>query len=271
MTIPVRHSPEPARGRLFRVCSDTRAARGAARLAGIALVPVVLVAAAAALRGTGLDERLTAAFFDVATGTFPLRRDAVLELYGHDLAKSAVLLVWFGLLAASVASAWLADVRPYRRWLWSTTLAMALGPMLVVLLKDLTTLPCPWSLQRFGGYTVEPREWFAVSSQAGHCFPSGHSAGGFSLVAFPFAAAAAGHRRLAGWLLAGVVAVWAVFSAVRLVQGAHFLSHALWAAAIDWLAAGLVFALLAPSGGSAGPRVTLTPAGGGPRHNRGAS
>jgi hypothetical protein len=31
-----------------------------------------------------------------------------------------------------------------------------------------------------------------------------------------------------------------VFSLVRVVQGAHFLSHALWAASIDWLCAALV-------------------------------
>ncbi len=204
-------------------------------------LPAVLVALAVAAHVSGFDLMLSDRFFDVAGDRFPLRTEPLLELLGHRVAKSAVLAVFAGLLAAALASYRFEALRPWRAVLWATVGAMALGPTLVVVLKSFTAFPCPWSLQRYGGLTPMASTWFATPANAGNCFPAGHSAGGFSLFALVFAAGALGRPRLAWTLFWAALATGVAFSSVRIVQGAHFASHALWAAAIDWLAAGLVF------------------------------
>jgi membrane-associated PAP2 superfamily phosphatase len=204
-------------------------------------VPVILIAIATWLRLSGLDTRISDAYFDGVAHVFPGRSNALLELLGHGLARNFATLIWFCLAGGAIASRYIDDVRPYGSVLWLTAAAMALGPILVVILKDFTAFPCPWSLKRYGGFAAEPTRWFVMPSHAGKCFPAGHSAGGFSFLAFYFAALAMRCKRLASAALVLAVLAGCAFSFVRVVQGAHFVSHALWSAAIDWLMAALVF------------------------------
>lgn len=209
------------------------------------LVPGAFALAAAVAQFGGLDQQVAGAFFDPAAGTFPARASMPLEVLGHRFAKSAVLLLWFTLLAAALASSLLrAPPGRYRAVLWATAGAMALGPAIVVALKGLNSHPCPWSLRAYGGLARFASDWFVPAAEAGHCFPSGHAAAGFSLVALSFAGLVLGRARLARAGLLVAIAAGVLFSVVRMAQGAHFLSHNLWAAAIDWLAAAMVFAPL---------------------------
>jgi hypothetical protein len=98
-------------------------------------LPAVLVALAVAAHVSGFDLMLSDRFFDVAGDRFPLRTEPLLELLGHRVAKSAVLAVFAGLLAAALASYRFEALRPWRAVLWATVGAMALGPTLVVVLK----------------------------------------------------------------------------------------------------------------------------------------
>jgi membrane-associated PAP2 superfamily phosphatase len=204
----------------------------------------VLIAVASAAAFGGLDRSLADLFFDDVSSRFPLRSHLGLELIGHHLGKSAVVIVWVGLFAVAVAAHWLETLRPWRALLWATVAAMATGPAIVVALKSTTGFACPWDLRRYGGFAAEATSWFVAPVNAGHCFPAGHSAGGFSLFAFVFAARAIDRPTLAGIAFWVALTVGTAFSAVRIAQGAHFLSHTLWAAAIDWLAAGVVFLVL---------------------------
>lgn len=205
------------------------------------LVPVALGAFAGVLHASGVDVLATDRFFDPQAGRFPWRSVAWLELIGHGLARSAAVLLWFAVVASAIVASLIDGHRPSRRLLWSIAAAMALGPMVVVALKELTAFPCPWNLRRYGGFAIEPSVWFVAPSAAGRCFPSGHSAGGFSLVAFYFAALSRQRSRPAALALGATVIAGMLFSAVRLMQGAHFISHAIWSAAIDWLCAALIF------------------------------
>ena len=245
MSKKASHSRWVGDDRVGHVLADESAAPGALasrqdHLLAV-LVPVALVAVAVVARTSGLDDFLTDHFFDFSSRSFPLRSDRELELVGHTLARTSATIVWICTLAGALTSLAVPELRPYRTVLFLTTLAMALGPVVVVLLKDATTFACPWNLRRYGGLAADPIGWFSAPAAAGRCFPSGHSAGGFSFVAFYFAALYLRRRRLAHWLLALTVALGSAFSIVRLVQGAHFLSHAIWSAAIDWLLAALVF------------------------------
>jgi membrane-associated PAP2 superfamily phosphatase len=209
------------------------------------LIPGAFATAAIAARYSGLDHQIAATFFDPGAGAFPARTSDALEVFGHRFAKSAVLLAWFTLLAAALASTLLRpQLDRYRVTLWTTLGAMALGPTVVVVLKSLNAHRCPWGLRSFGGYSDFASGWFVPAAEVGHCFPSGHAAAGFSLVALSFAGMALRNRKLAQYGLVAALVAGFLFSAVRIAQGAHFLSHNLWSAAIDWMAAALVVAPL---------------------------
>lgn len=208
------------------------------------LVPLLIVATAMTFDVSGLDDRLAALFFDPAVQQFPARDWVALELVGHRIAKSALWIVWLLLAAAVALSHCVEHLRPYRAVLWTTTIAMALGPATVLLLKSANAIHCPWDLKRFGGAADFSSAWFVAPANVGHCFPSGHAAGGFSLAALYFAGAAIDSARLRRTALVLVLTAGVVFSAVRVMQGAHFASHNLWSAAIDWSLAACAFAVL---------------------------
>jgi len=208
------------------------------------VVPACLALAALIARASGLDDRLAAAFFDPAAAGFPARQWALLEMLGHRVAKSAVWGLWLLLLASAAASLFVPRLRAHGALLWTSVAAMAVGPVLVVTLKGINSHRCPWDLARFGGYAQATSDWFVSRIEAGQCFPSGHAAAGFCLIAVYFAGVALGRPGLARAGLIVAIAAGCTFSAVRMAQGAHFLDHNLWSAAIAWGAAALTFAPL---------------------------
>lgn len=205
------------------------------------LIPGLLVAAALTLEPLGFDERISGWFFDAQSAVFPARAWPALELLGHRLAKSVLLALWLVLLATAFAAQAVDRLRGERGLLWTTVVAMAVGPLLVAQLKCINSHHCPWDLKQFGGIADYAADWFVPVSDAGRCFPSGHAAGGFSLLALYFAGHVSGHRVLARAGLTAALVTGVVFSVIRIAQGAHFLSHNLWSAAITWSAAALVF------------------------------
>jgi membrane-associated PAP2 superfamily phosphatase len=212
------------------------------------LIPLALILLANGLRFSGWDDRISALFFDPVAMTFPARDWPVLQTWGHRWAKNAVVCVWVGLVLAAVLAPKLPRLAPHRKLLWWTVAAMGLGPIVVTLLKDINTHDCPWNLKMFGGPDDYSAEWFVPRSRAGRCFPGGHAAGGFSLIALAFSAAAMGWASRARRLLLLAVVAGMAFSAVRLMQGAHFVSHNLWSAAIDWALAAWILAPMMPQG-----------------------
>lgn len=205
------------------------------------VLPAVLAGTAVLLRSSGADDALTAAFYDGATRQFLVDHSGWLELIGHRIGRSLVQAAWLLLVAAALASPWVVPLRPYRRLMWTTAAAMALGPLIVTALKDINTHACPWSLKAFGGSADYSAHWFVPHALAGRCFPGGHAAGGFSLLALAFAGEWLGRPLLRAGGLALGLGVGLLFSLLRVAQGAHFMSHNLWSAAIDLWTAALVF------------------------------
>lgn len=207
----------------------------------VLLIPGSLAMFAMLAQHGGLDQQISAWLFDPTTASFPARTSDLLEMFGHRLAKNAVSAIWLLLLGLAVHASLTVRLRDSRTSLWAGVLAMALGPSVVVMLKELNAYHCPWDLKPFGGYADFASGWFVAAADIGHCFPSGHAAGGFSLVALYFLGLQLELprvQRLGLWL---TLAAGSLFSLIRLAQGAHFLSHNLWSAAICWCAAALVF------------------------------
>ena len=210
----------------------------------VAFIPLVLALLALLASSAGFDQIVSDYFYDASSARFPAHDSYWLELFGHRVAKGAIWIVAIGMLAAAIGIGRFQQAPDNRVAIWTALFAIALGPAIVYVLKQTTGHHCPWDLKAYGGFAEYNFQWFVAAADAGHCFPSGHSSAGYSLIAFYFLGRAVDRPGLALRGMIAAILVGTTFSAVRVVQGAHFLSHSLWAAAIDWAAAATVFTLL---------------------------
>ncbi|MBI3901441.1 MAG: phosphatase PAP2 family protein [Nitrosomonadales bacterium] len=211
-------------------------------------VGVPLLLALALLIGfetTDLDRMLNDLFYDPVAQQFPLRYNWFLEVIMHRWAKYLLVLVGVAAFAGFAASFLVDALRTKRRTLLYIFLVMALGPGSVSLLKDATNKHCPYDLSIYGG-TVPYKRLFEPAvpdTKKGECFPGGHASGGFGLIAFYFV----WRRSRPRWAIAalGFGFVYGfILGFGRLVQGAHFLSHNLWAAVVVWFVALVLYLLI---------------------------
>ncbi|HVG05289.1 MAG TPA: phosphatase PAP2 family protein [Burkholderiaceae bacterium] len=214
---------------------------GGASRAFVIFVPLALALLALFASQSGLDRLVTDLFYDASRARFPLRDSEWLELFGHRAAKYAIWIIALGILVIAFGSERSRVGDHERRAVGLALLAMALGPMIVAALKHTTGHHCPVDLRLYGGFADASHAWFVAPIDAGHCFPSGHASAGYTLFALYFLGHALDRPRLARTGLFSAIVVGTAFSAVRVVQGAHFFSHNLWAAMIDWCAAALAF------------------------------
>ncbi|NGZ25891.1 MAG: phosphatase PAP2 family protein [Magnetococcales bacterium] len=120
-------------------------------------------------------------------------------------------------------------------------LVIGLTTGLVALGKSLTNIHCPRELSHYGGihayiHLLDKRP----DAPAGHCFPGGHSSGGFAFFFLYFLVQAKSIRvRLAA--LAFPLLLGGTFAFGQWVRGAHFFSHDLWSAFIAWWVALLLY------------------------------
>jgi len=207
----------------------------------VVAIPSAFALLAWTASSSGFDRTISDVFYDASLREFPAHHNFWLELFGHRVAKAAIWIVALAVLVAAVVAPRIWPRKDQQRALWVALPAMGVGPAIVYLLKQTTGQHCPWDLKAYGGFADATSKWFVASVDAGHCFPSGHASAGYALIALAFLGTAMGRPRLAYGGLAAAVLVGAAFSAVRVAQGAHFVSHNLWSAAIDWSAAALVF------------------------------
>lgn len=196
---------------------------------------------------TPLDRILIAPYYDGQAHAFPLR-DA---FFMQDVLHSGLKLVVVGIGIMVLGAFLLTFIVPQwvgqrRRLLWLFS-AMVLASLLVSVLKQTSTQHCPWDLADYGGYAPYSGLFDALPAgiTAGKCFPGGHAAGGFALIAFYFALRDVQLRYaqlgLAGGLLLGSLMGWA-----QMMRGAHFLSHNLWSAWVVWACLAVYYQLLPP-------------------------
>jgi len=221
-------------------------------------VTLVLAGLAWWANASGLDLRIAQALFDTVLDDFPLRANRWLDVIGHRMVLAlpiGIALASVGVVAASYR------IPAWRRWR-GPALAVAAtclaGQVLVTQLKHHTTLPRPYDLDTLGGYTPYPLHWWTwARARAGGALPSGHAGAGYSMLTLYFAGWALGRPAWRWGGLAVGIAAGAGFSAVRILQGAHFLSQTLWSAALLWFLAALCFYPLIvghPGGTRAGRR-----------------
>ena len=123
-----------------------------------------------------------------------------------------------------------------------TLAAMLMSVLFVWWLKATTGVYCPWSLSYFSGeHALNEPTWSWVF-QEGRCWPAGHSGTGFCLFALFFALRDK-YPDLARKILWVVLIFGAICSITRIAQGAHFLSHTLATALVDWIICAGIYVL----------------------------
>ena len=177
---------------------------------------------------------------------FALRDDLLLARVFHDGGRMLgwVLLAVMALMALRTPSA-APTGSPTRRlqWQWIGIMLLCVG--LVGLIKRFSLTSCPWELAEFGGLAHWVSHWLpgVADGGPGGCFPSGHA-----VTAFAFFGAWQLWRPwrpdAARMILISVLMLGAVFGAVQLMRGAHYLSHTLWTAWICWTLCALAAARL---------------------------
>jgi membrane-associated PAP2 superfamily phosphatase len=213
-----------------------------------AVLPAVAFAVAAILFAVTDADRLVASAwaFDAAAGRFigagPGAWWARELLHGAGgitirAVGAGILLAWAMATARPALATW-------RRPLGYTVAAALAVVALVGIAKGTTRTDCPWSLADYGG----DRPYVHLLGDRpddlppGRCFPGGHSASGFALVALYFALRDR-RPRAARWALGTALAVGALFAFGQEARGAHFLSHDLWSLGIAWFTCLAVYRL----------------------------
>lgn len=192
-----------------------------------------------------LDIAVSHLFF--AGDHWPWHRVEWFSLLFHKAAKAVPIAVALVTLGALVRDALRRrkglpfDPALRARLLYLFT-AMLAAVLLVWRLKGVTGVACPWDVNIFGGDTPVRDPSFSFFRQAGNCWPAGHAGSGFCLFALYFFWRDISPRRAAAafWfaLLFGFFCGW-----IRLMQGAHFLSHVIATGLIDWLVCAALYVL----------------------------
>ncbi len=181
---------------------------------------------------TGLDLWVSDRFADGIHG-FPWAHHWLTQQVLHDGGAWLIRIYAIALLLLAILRS--GAVRRAAIYLLT---AVALTTGSVALIKQSVDKDCPWNLDRYGGR--QPTLLLVYGKVSGqkpaHCFPGGHSSGGFSLMALYFVARR-WRPRVANRVLIATAAVGAGFALTQWARGAHFVSHDLTSAAIAWVCA----------------------------------
>ena len=192
-----------------------------------------------------LDLWLSRLLYDPSSQAFVWGKDEFVDLVLYRGHKWLMTFVAFALVVWGTKAVWI-----HRRGFGPRHLAVGIiGTVCIIVtvgaLKKITGIDCPWSIDEFGGAVpfipMQEVVRLALEGQVGHgrCFPAGHSTGGFFLLAWA-AALYDMSRYAAAWLIATGLLLGLLMGLVRMAQGAHFLSHVIWAM---WLSALLAYLL----------------------------
>jgi len=165
----------------------------------------------------------------------------------HEGVRKVGYTLAYSLLLAMLASLFWPRLKPARMTLIFVVLSITLGSTLVVHLKHVTNVYCPYDLIIFGGdkplhSPFDTSNWNPVK-EGGKCWPGGHSSYGFSMWAFYFVAREY-RRTLAVPALIAIFVYGNILGTVRVIQGAHFLSHQWWTASLCWFITVFFYVLL---------------------------
>lgn len=205
-------------------------------------------------RTVDIDRALIAMYYDAGSHAFPLRDDAFVAGFMHGGLRMIVIGVGIAIAGAFLASYTVPQLAPHRRRLLWLFAGMVGASLLVSIIKQNSALHCPWDLAEYGGYAPFHGLFDRLPDNIapGHCFPGGHASGGFALIAFYFALRDTDIVRarlmLAAGLALGLIMGWS-----QMMRGAHFMSHTVWSAWLEWMFLAGLYYLVPPHANTVAP------------------
>jgi lipid A 4'-phosphatase len=206
-------------------------------LADLALPLLLAVAISIWLSSGERDLRWQRALFVAETGNWS-RGDARIWRLLYDFGTLPALLVCGAGVVALVAGLRWGWWRRWRRVAWYFLALFALGSGIVtnLWLKDTWGRPRPRDVVEFGGRSPYEGVFAMDLVGEGKSFPSGHATAGFLFVGLWFLLR--GRRPGLAAIALGAALVWgSVIGYARMLQGGHFATDVVWAAAVMWMAA----------------------------------
>ena len=203
--------------------------------------------------GHAVDMWFAQLLYDDVAGRFVLLHKGWAEKYLHNLPQNILRIVPVYMLIQVVYGGYLkrkvglnnVQHEVLQRWI-GLLIGTVATVVMVNVIKGQTNVACPWDLKPFGGkwmyvdfFTARP--W---APRVIKCWPAGHGAAGFSIIAVAFVkgwppamwrkSLAAGNDYMPKYLGAKAFIWYAlllgtVLGGSRILQGGHFLSHHLWA------------------------------------------
>lgn len=209
---------------------------------------------------TPLDRSLIAHYYDAASRSFPLRDDVFLQYVMHGGLKLVVVAVGIAVFGAYLLSYVVPQLPCQRRRMLWIFAGMTGATLLVSTVKHQSAMHCPWDLAEYGGYAPFHAlfDRLPANIAPGHCFPSGHASGGFALLAFYFAFRKTHAAAARLWLFAGL-ALGFMMGWTQMMRGAHFLSHTVWSAWLEWIFLAVYARVMPPHEPHAGSRASAQP------------
>ena len=192
-----------------------------------------------------LDTWLISPFVGTPTQPFPLKEAWLLTTVAHEGLKHLIVGFVAVLLFGLILKPHSPTIRTYRSTICYVLVAMAASTAMVGLLKSASHHSCPWHLTVYGGVGGVEYPLFGaipINAGVGKCFPGGHAAAGFALLALYFAARMNGWRHAWCYALIGI-GLGMLMGYAQMMRGAHFMSHNLWTLWWTWLVQLVVFAI----------------------------
>lgn len=167
-----------------------------------------------------------------------LRHAWLTEQVIHKDGRTVSQVAWLTVVVLWLVACRRRDWAPLRRPLLYLLTATAASTLLVLVVKALSDMDCPWDLSRYGGSRpyIALFQWRPAGLGRGMCFPAGHASGGYTWLALYFFLLMV-KPGLRWWGLAIGLGAGLLFGISQQLRGAHFLSHDLAAVAICWTCA----------------------------------
>jgi membrane-associated PAP2 superfamily phosphatase len=172
--------------------------------------------------GFSLDRHLADFFYHLGGNTWAWKSSWLTE---HLVHRGGRNLSFFLLFIVAL-------LHSHKKQLWYLFLASGGSSLIVVLLKELLAVSCPWEFNVYGGrlpYQDIAQQLFSRNGSG--CFPAGHASAGYAWIGLYFFMLQSRWR----WLtLASALSAGILFGFVQQLRGAHFISHDLATVTICW-------------------------------------
>lgn len=183
---------------------------------------------------TSLDIIISSFFYDFQNKLWPYKSEPFI-LFVYFSSKN--LLVWSALLLllALGASFFYKPLAAYRKTALFLLITLAIVPGEIASLKVLLPKSRPEQIIFFNGSFPHTYLFdFLWGEENAHNWPSGHAAGGASLLSLYFISFSF-TRKVQYFLLAFGLCYWFIMGWIQVMRGQHFFSHNLWSLWFAWL------------------------------------